>query len=440
MKRIGQTDITGERGVALVRDIVLSMGCMFYETGGVEAGIDGVIELRDEDTGQVRNMILQVQVKATTKRFAEETDEGFSFTCEQRDIDYWREGTAPVLLILVRPEDRVAYWRSITDWAADPENAKSRKVKFDKVRDAFTKEARAAVVHVVANMRPGAMPPSTRIHEKLYPNLVGVSFARRLYWAPTEHANNKAFGAALRIVDPEAPNEWIAKGGAVLSFHDLDASPWRELCDSGAMEEFDVEEWSESDDEDRLRDFVQLLNRSLKAFVEPDLRFDKEENHFFFVKPNDRPNLQYPYRSLTKWTGRRVVGRYGKKGDPNETAFVRHSAFWSWFVRYGGKWFLEINPTYRFTSNGYRPSKFAGENLKKIKEQENNAAVFGQFVMWRHFLTTRGVEDLYQQRYPFLSFMKVAEMELPYGVPDALWKDRELDPSAPMFDAGLMDA
>ena len=77
MKKIAQTDITGERGVTLVRSIVLSMGCMFYETGGVKAGIDDLIEVRDEETGQVRNMTLQVQVqvKASTRKFPDETDD-----------------------------------------------------------------------------------------------------------------------------------------------------------------------------------------------------------------------------------------------------------------------------------------------------------------------------------------------------------------------------
>ena len=43
------------------------MGWMFYETGGVEAGIDGYIELRDEATGVVGNLVLQVQGKATER-------------------------------------------------------------------------------------------------------------------------------------------------------------------------------------------------------------------------------------------------------------------------------------------------------------------------------------------------------------------------------------
>jgi hypothetical protein len=47
MKKIGKSDVIGQQGMSLIEGIVLSMGFMFYPTGGVEAGIDGFIELRD---------------------------------------------------------------------------------------------------------------------------------------------------------------------------------------------------------------------------------------------------------------------------------------------------------------------------------------------------------------------------------------------------------
>jgi hypothetical protein len=58
-KRIGRSDIIGEQGIAHIRRTVLEMGYVFYETGGVEAGIDGYVELRDQGTGEVGNLILQ---------------------------------------------------------------------------------------------------------------------------------------------------------------------------------------------------------------------------------------------------------------------------------------------------------------------------------------------------------------------------------------------
>jgi hypothetical protein len=55
MKKIGKSDVIGQQGMSLIEGIVLSMGFMFYQTGGVEAGIDGFIELRDAETGEVGN-------------------------------------------------------------------------------------------------------------------------------------------------------------------------------------------------------------------------------------------------------------------------------------------------------------------------------------------------------------------------------------------------
>ena len=59
----------------------------------------------------------------------------------------------------------------------------------------------------------------------------------------------------------------------------------------------------------------------------------------------------------------------------------------------GSHWFVEVTPTYHFTRDGYNPDRWAGEHLKKIKECENNAAVMGQFVMWRSFLETHGAAN-----------------------------------------------
>jgi hypothetical protein len=264
------TDIIGERGIAHIRQVVLGMGYMFYETGGVEAGIDGFIELRDVATGNVGNLLLQVQGKATERnRLQGETDTTFEFPCSDDDIDYWMHGTAPVLLIIVKLDEAKAYWKSIKEWFGDAENLKSRKVVFDKERDLFSTDAKAAITMLATSARPGAAGLSVRLHESLISNLLGVNFASKIYWAPTDHSSDKAFGAALRDIDSRAPSEWIVRSKSVLSFHDLDTWPWNKVCESSAMEEFDVSEWSETEDEDRARDFVALLNRALKEFVWP---------------------------------------------------------------------------------------------------------------------------------------------------------------------------
>jgi hypothetical protein len=85
MKKIGRSDIIGQRGMAHIEGVVLSMDFMFYPTGGVEAGIDGFIEIRDKETGAVGNLLLQVQGKATERqRLQAETEDIFEFPAPRR--------------------------------------------------------------------------------------------------------------------------------------------------------------------------------------------------------------------------------------------------------------------------------------------------------------------------------------------------------------------
>ena len=82
-------------------------------TAHSDAGIDGFIEIRRTDTNEATNFILQVQSKATIREWENESSEGFDFRCEERDLAYWLQGNAPVILVVSRPESRKAYWVSI---------------------------------------------------------------------------------------------------------------------------------------------------------------------------------------------------------------------------------------------------------------------------------------------------------------------------------------
>lgn len=67
MKKILHTDIIGKQGINLIEKVCLEMGFLWHPTG-LEAGIDGYIEVRDHQSGAVTNCIVQVQSKATEKR------------------------------------------------------------------------------------------------------------------------------------------------------------------------------------------------------------------------------------------------------------------------------------------------------------------------------------------------------------------------------------
>lgn len=265
-KKIHRNSVIGQQGVNLIEKVVLGMGYLWYPTGGTEAGIDGSIEIRDPETGEVTNSIVQVQSKATANPFQGETEAGFDYRCSEKDLDYWMQGNAPVILVVSRPQSQEAYWVSVKDYFADPKRRAARKVRFDKARDRFDEGCAPALAELAVPRDASVYFAPSPTTETLYSNLLRVSqFPGRLYVGQTGYRDGKEIRAKLREHGAEEDNEWFPKRGSVYSFNDLSEEPWDEICDQGTVEEFDSEEWACSDDRDRQREFVQLLNQCLRA-------------------------------------------------------------------------------------------------------------------------------------------------------------------------------
>ena len=189
------------------------------------------------------------------------------------------------------------------------------------------------------------------------------------------------------------------------------------------MEGLETAEWAQTDDPARLRQFVQLLNTCLKEkLYAKGVKFSRETGCYYFRAPQDLSNVEYSYASREHKTSRMVFRGYPKKLDRTQMSYYRHSAFEGRFVRYGGTWYLQISPTYHFTRDGERISRYAGELLSGIKRLENNQAVHGQVVMWAHLLTARSLFDSGPQ---FLDFDVLEKFELEVGVDDEAWIKRE---------------
>jgi hypothetical protein len=137
-------------------------------------------------------------------------------------------------------------------------------------------------------------------------------------------------------------------------------------------------------------------------------------------------SYSFGYQGRQKATDRRVFVRYPDKRDPKKAAYYRHSAFSGRFLRIDGVWYLEITPTYRFTSDGYRTHPFAADYVKKMKEIELNDAVAGQVIMWAEVL--RAPPDLMRTAYPFLSFGDLQAFDIGVGFDDSTWQPA--DPGA----------
>jgi hypothetical protein len=208
-----------------------------------------------------------------------------------------------------------------------------------------------------------------------------------------------------------------------LSFHDLRERPWDIFCERGTVETFDTEEWALSEDLDKKRVFVELLNKCLdKRLRKHGCSYNKQNGCYFIWATQNLQRREFSYRSYRQKTTREIFAPYKSKTTEDRIAYYRHSAFIGHFVRIGNKWYLEINPTYVFTSDGHNQSRYAAERLSNIKLLERNDAVRGQVIMWSRFLTQHAT--LFKADYKMLKFGKLLELRTNCSINDKAWLER----------------
>jgi hypothetical protein len=420
-KQISQNEVIGQQGINLIEKRCLDMGFLWRQSG-LDAGIDGLIEIRSE-TGRVTNCIIQVQSKATEKPFDAETSQTFEFRCRDRDLDYWLGGNAPVILVRSRPSTNEAYWVSVKDYFSDFSRRKSGKIVFDKTADRFDLHAKATLQRLATPIDVGSYLPTQPKRELVYSNLLKLSRLPKYYYvAATDYRTPAELFARLRELTRHVHGEWVLHSRMLTTFHDLNTRPWRDVIDPGTLEIHETEEWAQTEDLIRLRHFVQLLSSCLKGQLYPKgVKFSRETQSFYFRASQDLSDIEYAYQSREHKTSRTVFKGYPKKADRTQMSYYRHSAFEGQFVRYGGVWFLQITPTYHFTRDGERLSRFAPNLMSGIKRLENNQAVHGQVVMWGHILMAR---SLFDDAPEFLDFSSLQQFQLDVGIDDDAWLKR----------------
>lgn len=423
-KKITQQTVIGQLGVNLVEQRVLRMGLVWYPTGDVEAGIDGHVEIRDPETGEVTNCVLGVQSKATEGQLGTAGSSSFEYVCDERDIDYWMNGNLPVILARSKPSTEEVFWVSIKDYFRDPERRRSRKVVFDKQRDRFDETARDKLVALAVPAETGVYFAPAHRRESVYSNLLPVRrVADHLYLADTELRSPKEVWKVLSEV-PDIGGEWILRNKRILSVHDLREPPWPSVCDRGTVEDFPLNEWANTEDRDQTREYVWLLNQCLRGKCRQiGLHYSSAQGCFYFPATRDLTPRKVTYRSQKREVARTVFRGYLSGGR----TYYRHSAFEGRFRRYDGQWYLEVTPTYFYSTDGREPDSNYENRLKGIKAQERNSAVRNQVLLWADLFSRRR-KDLFQSAsYRYLEFGALLKFELNAGLEDELWLKRELD-------------
>jgi len=429
-KQITRNQITGQRGVNLVEQIVLEMGFVWHPTNSsLESGIDGIIEIRDPATGETTNNIIQVQVKATEQKWISDTPKTFVYSCRLKDIDYWMKSNTPVILVAVSPNRKEAYWANVREVFSDSTKRNEKKVAFEKATRRFTASAASELMKLAVPKDVGPYLPATEHEELLYSNLLEVeSFPPSIYGASTDYRAHEEIFDWEKKNGINLPSGWLLAEKMIRSVHDLREEPWTQICDRGSVEQFGIDEWSDSDDPDIQREFVRLMNQTLRRDMYiRHLWYSKEEQCFFFparrTDSGEPEPRKYHYKSLRTWTSREVVSSH-RNPETEKVAYYRHNAMKGDFLRINKKWYLAIIPHYIYTIDGKTIYPYSEDLLSGIKRIERQSAVFGQTIMWKHKLTSppdRTFFDDDSKERPLIVFGDLLNLKSGRGLDDQSW-------------------
>lgn len=136
-KKITASQRMGEIGEKAVNLQFLRIGFQFDGRSRLEAGIDGIAEVMDDD--QPTAKMIAVQVKATERGgYVGETGTEFTYRVRASDFDYWRGSNLPVILVLYRQSDDTYFWKSLDNLVGEA----NRTLHFDKERDVLDGRAK----------------------------------------------------------------------------------------------------------------------------------------------------------------------------------------------------------------------------------------------------------------------------------------------------------
>lgn len=429
VKKLSKSQLIGQRGELLATERTLAMGYAFQPTNRLETGIDGLLELRNQQTGQMLGRWVACQIKTReADAYTRESEASFEYLLNAEDLAYWRGSNIPVIIVLVRLSDSSMFWKQVDAGSS----SEPRRLTLDKTDDQFNKEAADRIASLcIEHDRLGTYVPPMQTGEPGHLTMVRVLMPDEIFVGASLFGSGREAARELASADPHAPFDWVIRDRRFISFRDPRGTALSAIVDEGSVEAVETELVAFPDELDDEYMFIDLLSRTLSVQFERDLAFDRESRALYFRAHEQGKGRKYYYRSLINETSADVVNIWKRKDGV--VGSVRHHAFIPRFQRIGDEWLLSITPTFIFTHDGFRAHRNAAALISGKKKLEKEGAIRGQFFMWRHMLVGRDDQqaDLLRQspdRAALLRFAALETINMPMAVPEETW--RRDDPSA----------
>ena len=276
-----------------------------------------------------------------------------------------------------------------------------------------------ALAEEIAN--PPTSPP-----EDLTLNLIPIRLPDTLYIADVTSdagTSRESVRRWARLQDVTLPSDYEISRNKILTFRRLDEdTPFRGLFDEGTVTPLDPQDYY-GHDAAQERTFKSLLRFLLQQqLFDRDVRWSHESQVFFFCPQSCKVNLR-----IETWRGRRtsvreVFVRKMKKNKPDEVLSSKHLAFSVSFAIISGAWYVLVKPDWYFSyGDQFEKSRFADEQLTKLKQMEREHSVRNSFRFIASWLTRLSAPDLFLRPTPQMKFGDPVSLSGGRALDEELW-------------------
>lgn len=158
LPKIGSTQVE-KKGVAAVETAVREgLGFIFRLIPDQDFGVDGLIEVVNQETGEVTGKLIGVQIKARRSDSQHKTDDGRVLYIKRSTGNYWRGYSLPVVVALVHTPTGRVFWT-----VADDENLEETDTQYKLL----VPESQPLDSTATEAIRDLATRPSTKLRSEL---------------------------------------------------------------------------------------------------------------------------------------------------------------------------------------------------------------------------------------------------------------------------------
>jgi predicted HTH transcriptional regulator/NAD-dependent SIR2 family protein deacetylase len=198
-----------------------------------------------------------------------------------------------------------------------------------------------------------------------------------------------------KVLDSSWSPPYLLHRDRIWSFYELSQplNPLSRAIDMGTLESISVEEFI--DVNKGTNEFVRMLNDCLvEHLFSIGLRVDKDRKRAYFTKTMEGEAKEITYQGRFK-KATRTVAKPRKNLVTGKIYYWEHKSFWYNINRIGSTWYLCLNPSYVFTTDGVKfllKSERVSVLSTRRASRDYNQHVHNDLTFWSRYIASSNEE------------------------------------------------